>query len=356
VPDLSGGGAERVMLSLATELANQGRTVDLVLSAARGEYLSHVPDNVSLVDLKAKSPILSAPPLAAYLQARKPAVLLSALSQANVCAVIARQTARTNTKVVISIHNTLSLEAKYGKSLKLKMMPTFMRMFAPGADAIVAVSKGVADDFRRMVAVPEEKVHVVYNPVVSDDLLKRAKEPIDHPWFAPGQPPVILAVGRLARQKNFPMLIRAFARVRKTRDARLLILGQGDERAALEALIEELTLKDDVSLPGFVTNPYAYMNKAAVFALSSQFEGLPTVLIEALASGCPVVATDCPSGPQEILAGGRYGTLTPVGDENAFADALLAALAKPRAIPPDESWNQYTLPNTVARYIEALGI
>jgi glycosyltransferase involved in cell wall biosynthesis len=356
VPDLSGGGAERVMLSLATELAARGHTVDLVLSAMRGEYLSRVPERVSLVDLKAKSPILSARPLANYLRSRRPAVLLSALSQANVCAVAARKLAGGDTRIVISIHNTLSLEARHGKSLKLKLMPGFMRAFAPMADTIVAVSEGVAEDFRRMVPVPEERMRVIYNPVVSDDLLRRAAEPAGHPWFADGAPPVVLAAGRLTRQKDFPMLIRAFSRVRKERAARLMILGQGEDRMYLEALIADLKLGDDVSLPGFVSNPYALMNKAALFALSSRFEGLPTVLIEAMACGCPVVATDCPSGPREILAGGRYGTLTPAGDEKAFAAALLAALEKPRATPPEQSWCQYTLPVSVAHYVEALGL
>lgn len=344
------------MLSLALAISQLGHTVDLVLSSARGEYLSQVPEEIRVIDLKAASPILSAIPLARYLRERQPQILLSALSQANVCAVAARSMARTDTKVVISIHNTLSLEAKHGQSLKLKIMPMFMRMFAPGADAVVAVSQGVADDFHALVKMPQNKIRVAYNPVVTDDLLSRAADGADHPWFGDGGAPIILAAGRLTRQKDFPMLIRAFGRARESLEARLVILGQGDDRSALEALVAEMGLQQSVSLPGFVSNPYALMNKSAVFALSSQYEGLPTVLIEALACGCPVVSTDCPSGPREILDGGRYGTLVPVSDEAGFAGALVRSLSSPRVTPPEESWSQYTLPNTVARYREVLGV
>jgi glycosyltransferase involved in cell wall biosynthesis len=199
-------------------------------------------------------------------------------------------------------------------------------------------------------------VHTIYNPVISDDLLQRARQPLDHPWFRSGEPPVILAVGRLAPQKDFGMLLSAFEIVRQNRPARLMILGQGAERPALEAEVVRRSLGDSVSLPGFADNPYAYMDKAALFALSSRYEGLPTVLIEALAAGCPIVATDCPSGPREILRDGRYGKLAPVGDAPAFAAALLGALDEPRRAAPAESWNQYTLSHAVARYIDVLQI
>ncbi len=172
-------------------------------------------------------------------------------------------------------------------------------------------------------------VQVIYNPVVNEKLRHKAQKPLEHPWFAEHQPPVILAVGRLLPPKDFDTLIQAFAQLRKKRPLRLLILGEGKLRSALESLIDNLGIKADVSLPGYTDNPYGYMTKAGVFVLSSHFEGLPTVIIEALTCNCQVVATDCPYGPQEILANGEFGHLVPVGDVTALASAIELALDQP---------------------------
>jgi glycosyltransferase involved in cell wall biosynthesis len=177
--------------------------------------------------------------------------------------------------------------------------------------------------------MPLERITVIYNPVFTPDLLHKAQEPVDHPWFAPAGLPVILGVGRLAEQKDFFTLIRAFALVRQHRPARLIIVGEGPDRPGLEALARELGVADDVSLPGFSTNPYAYMRQADVFVLSSLFEGLPAVLVEALAVGVPIVSTRCPHGPEEILQDGICGPLVPVGDAAAMADAICATLDAP---------------------------
>ncbi len=205
-------------------------------------------------------------------------------------------------------------------------MPNFIRIFYPWADEIVTVSNGVADDFASITGLRRERIQVIYNPVVTPEILEKAEEPLNHPWFTPGEPPVILSVGRLAKQKDYPTLIRAFALVHRECPARLMILGEGEERPKLEALIQELGLDDDVSLPGFVDNPYAYMSRAAVFVLSSAWEGFGNVLVEAMAVGTPVVATDCPSGPAEILGGGKWGKLVPVGDIEKIAKAIIETL------------------------------
>jgi glycosyltransferase involved in cell wall biosynthesis len=199
------------------------------------------------------------------------------------------------------------------------------------ADGITAVSQGIAEDLVCSFGLPRERVTTIYNPVVTPELLAQAQAPLDHPWFAPDAPPVILGVGRLHPQKDFPTLLRAFARVRAVRVVRLVILGEGEQRAALQQLVAELGLTKDVALPGFVGNPFAYMARAGVFVLSSAYEGLPGVLIQALACGCPVVSTDCPSGPGEILEQGAYGPLVGVGDVAALAQAMLALLAHPPA-------------------------
>ena len=193
---------------------------------------------------------------------------------------------------------------------------------------------------------------------LTDELIAGQSEPVDHPWFQPGTPPVIMSAGRLGRAKDHPTLIRAFARVRRARLARLVIFGQGTSDAktarsvtALQALAGELGVADDVALPGFVANPFAYMARAAVFALSSINEGLPGVLIQAMACGCPVVSTDCPSGPAEILAGGRYGRLVPPGDDAALAAAILATLdAPPAAMSLRARAGFFSVERAVAQY------
>ena len=209
-----------------------------------------------------------------------------------------------------------------------------VRALYPRTDALVAVSQGVADDIARMAGLDARRVTVIPNPIVTPDLERRAREPVEHRFFGDGDPPVILGVGRLVRQKDFATLVRAFALVRARRDARLLILGAGDPREAetereLRALIAALGLGSDVDLPGWVDNPVAYMTHADVFALSSAYEGFGNVVAEALAVGTPVVSTDCQSGPAEILEGGRHGRLVPVGDPRALADAILQTLAAP---------------------------
>jgi len=201
-----------------------------------------------------------------------------------------------------------------------------IRCVYPWADAIVAVSNGVADDLSLTAGIPRERITTIYNPVVMPELHEKARAALNHPWFAPGTPPVLLGAGRLVAQKDFTTLIKAFARVRAVRPARLMILGEGEQRGSLEGLARELGVSADVTLPGFVLNPFPYMARASVFVLSSAWEGLPGVLIQALACGCPVVSTDCPSGPVEILENGKYGPLVPVGDDEVLAQAILSVL------------------------------
>jgi glycosyltransferase involved in cell wall biosynthesis len=188
------------------------------------------------------------------------------------------------------------------------------------------VSVGVADDLAETIAFPRHRITVVYNPIVTAALIARSHETIAHPWLVPGAPPVILAVGRLTLPKDFPTLIRAFARLRAGRSARLVILGEGELRDELEALVAELGLTADVALPGFTDNPFSWMRRSALFVLSSAWEGLPTVLVEAMACGTPVVSTDCRSGPAEILEGGKWGRLAPVKDVEALAAAMATTL------------------------------
>ncbi len=354
LPSLSGGGAERAMLNLAHGLAECGHAVDLVLAQAKGPYLGEVQDSVRLVDLKASRVLTSLPALARYLRREEPEALVSALDYASIVALWARRLAGIPIRVVVNEQNTISISARESARRRERMVPRLAKRFYRWADHVTGNSHGVADDLSQVTGLPRERIKVLYNPVVTPELRQKARAPLNHPWFEAGQRPVVLAVGRLTKQKDFPTLIRAFAQVRQARPARLLILGEGPDRAALEALITQLGLVDDVALPGFVENPYAYMSRASLYVLSSRWEGLPTVLIEALYCGPPVIATDCPSGPREILADGQHGLLVPVGDATALTQAIEAGLAGKTPHPTDESWHPYSLEVVVDQYISLL--
>jgi len=352
-PSMAQGGAERGALKLAEGLTRRGFEVDLVLAAAEGPRLPEVSRDVRIVDLRARRVLTSLPGLIAYLRREEPLALISYLDHSNVVALTACRLVRYRGRVVVVEQNTLSEAAKHGKSRRDRLMPRIVRVVYPRADYVVGVSSGVVDDLARFTSLPAEKLKVVFNPIVTPDLKERAKEPVEHPWFADGSK-VFVAVGRLRPQKDFRTLLQAFSRVRAARPARLIVLGEGPERSELEELARELGIADDVSLPGSVENPYAYLSRAVAFVLSSRWEGLPTVLIEALACGLPVIATDCPSGPREILAGGRYGKLVGVNAVEDLAAAMNEALDGRLARPPDESWQPYELDAVVDEFLRLM--
>lgn len=355
MPSLFGAGGQRSMLNLAHGIAERDYDVDLVLAQAEGAFLNEVRSPVRLVDLKASRALTSLPALVRHLRRERPEAMLSVFGYTNIIALWAWRLAGGRTRLFVNEQNTVSQEAGNASSWRGRLTPRLMKRFYPWANGIVVVSQGVRDDMAELTNIPRERITVIYNPsVVGAEVAEKAQAPLDHPWFTPEQPPVLLAVGRLQVQKDYPMLLRAFAQVRQARPVRLLILGEGKERPMLEALIDELGLGQDVSLPGFVSNPYAYMARASLFVLSSRWEGLPTVLIEALCCGTPAVSTDCPSGPREILREGQYGQLVPVGDADALARAIETALDDKASSPPAESWQPYDLENVVNQYINLL--
>ena len=377
-----GGGAERVMLNLATALAGRDYRVDLVMGQKNGHFLDEIPDTVNIVELRPLSTqrlfaalrhmryisgrlgshvfnrkaawiLGTVPALAAYLNTQRPTVLLSALNYPNIAALLARRLSAQPPRLVISVHNHLSTVA--ARAPHERRVPRLARWFYPEADRSVAVSDGVADDLAQVIDVPRSRITTIYNPIFRPEILRQAQARLDHAWFAPGAPQVILGIGKLKPQKDFTRLIRAFARVRAMRPARLLILGEGPQRNALLSLARALKVEKDIALPGFVANPFAYIGRAAVFVLSSAWEGLSNVIIEALACGCPVVSTDCPSGPAEILDGGRYGRLVPVGDDAALAEAIVASLDHP--LPPGRLRDRarlFSVDCAVERYLDVL--
>lgn len=328
LPSLRGGGAERVMVTAANAISARGVRVDLVLAKAEGPNLRDVTPEVRVIDLKASRVITSLPRLVRYLRRERPDAVFSAMNHANVVAVVARLAARVPCRLVVSEHNMISTQINGKIPFNRRVVLKLMRSVYSKADGIVAVSDGVADDLARSIGIPRDRVITVYNPTDIAKIRRLSSEDPDHPWLSPGEVPVILGVGRLTRQKDFSTLIRAFSRVRRCRPARLMILGEGELRKELEQEISQHGLDGDVLLPGFADNPYAYMSRCAVFVLSSAWEGLPGVLIEAMASGARIVSTDCPSGPSEILENGKWGRLVPVGNDRELADAIMAAMTE----------------------------
>lgn len=317
-----------MFVNLARGFVDFGQKVDFVMSEAKGPFISWLPAQVRVVELGTSHFLKILPGLVRYLRQERPAILLSG-KRCDREAVRGRKLAGVPTRVILRVGTTVSQRAPTRTFLTAWKSYRAMRTLYPQADALIAVSKGVAEDVASITRIPLGTIHVLPNPVVTPELAALAQSPIDHPWLVTKGPPVILGVGGLRRQKDFPTLIRAFALVRETRPVRLVILGKGRKTPAFERLAEKLGVRQDVSFPGFVDNPYAYMARAGLLVLSSAWEGSPNVLVEALAVGTPVVSTDCRSGPRDILQDGRYGPLVPVGDAGAMAEAILQTLDNP---------------------------
>jgi glycosyltransferase involved in cell wall biosynthesis len=387
------GGVAKMRLHAARELLARGFAVDLVVTRKRGDLLGAVPEGARVIELERSplwraraailtadpgslAPLLSAlalgqkpsgklrylPSLVRYSRATRPHGVLAATAPLNLIAVWARRLARLDSRVVVGEHTMMSGETLAGRRWLYDCPPALLHRAYLQADAVLAVSDGVAAEMAAYADIPRHRIATVYNPAVAPYVATMARGQVDHDWFMPGGPPVILGVGNLKPQKDFATLIRAFARVRAERPARLVILGdaRGPDKdatyvAELKGLPAQLGIATDVSFAGFAENPFAYMSRAAVFVLSSAWEGFGNVLAEALACGCPVVSTDCPSGPAEILDRGRYGPLVPVGDDAALAAAICRVLDAPPS--RDELTGRaasFTVERAVDRYLQLL--
>lgn len=348
--NLKGGGAERVALTLVNALA-QSHDVTLLLVRKQGDYLDDLSPQVKLVDMAAKSTMAAIPALSHWLRQNRPDVLMTHLTHVNVAAALAVRLSFTEVPHVAVEHNQIDLNFPRIRQRSVRVAYRAVRYIYPGITAVVSVSQGVENSVKRFCAFAGGNMRVIANPVVTPALRDLLTEAPAHPWLSDGGAPVLLGCGRLVEQKDFPNLIEAFRLVRQQRDVRLLILGEGELRPMLEEAVATAGLQEVAALPGFDRNPYAAMAAADLFVLSSRWEGLPTVLIEALAAGTNVVATDCPSGPMEVLEGGRYGSLVPTGNPRALADAILARLAQPidRATLQKRA-DDYSLENVQAIY------
>lgn len=368
--NLSGGGAEKVILNLAAGFARLGHPVDLLVCRPEGVLRNYIPAGVTLIPLDSVNTLrgtLAAlwadpggirellgvishrkklpkafrylPAISRHLKNSGAALLVSALPKSNINAVLARRMSGSDARVVVGAHIHLSAQDREGVSKgkkRINALRPMMRRYYNQADEVVAVSRGVARDTVDYLSLDTQRVKTIYNPVAAREIQGLSELDPDHHWLDGSDIPVILGIGRFVAQKDFPLLLQAFAELRKKREARLLLLGGDDtseeqvrHRAELKQLAGELGIGEDVDMPGYRENPFPYFRRASVFALSSRFEGFGNVLVEALFCGCPVVSTDCPSGPAEILNDGEFGALVPVGDACGLANAIDAALDQP---------------------------
>lgn len=346
-----------MVLNLLEEFARRGLRVDLLPIRESGVRLDDLPAGIRVVRTGASHALTAVPSLVRYLRRVQPPVMLVAKDRAARAAVWARAICRARTRIVVRLGTNLAASLANRSALRRWARYLPMRLSYPMVNRVIAVSDGVAADTAAITGLARNRIAVIRNPVVTPRLVEMAREEPDHPWLRSGDVPVIVGAGRFTRQKDFPTLIRAFARVRGRRPCRMLILGEGAGKTEIEQLAAELGVADDLSLPGFASNPYAYLARASLFVLSSRWEGSPNVLTEALALGIPVVSTDCPSGPREILRDGRYGPLVPMEDETALGQAMLETLEKPLdAATLREAVREYTVERSADRYLEVLGL
>ncbi|MAR90182.1 MAG: glycosyltransferase [Pseudomonadota bacterium] len=357
LPSLRGGGAERVMLTIANALAEKAFQVDLVLVHAEGPYLHQVSAKVNVVDLNCNRVIGALPGLIRYLARARPDAMISTMRHVNLVAITAKLIVHPTMTLLVREANAMPRASNSHLPLKERLLPFMMGFLYRRANRVIAVSQGVAAGLTQRLELPPELIQVVYNPVVDEEIFRLARQPVVHPWLQNKTCPVILAVGRLSPQKDYETLIGAFAKIHRVRPARLIILGEGNRRDELQAMIAELGLKGVVDLPGFQENPFPFLAAADVFVLSSRWEGLPNTLIQALALGTPVVATDCPNGPAEILEYGKWGPLVPVGDSAALADAIhyqLDAECQAEDSPKHQVAERYGVSNILSQYLGAM--
>ncbi len=352
IPMKSWGGIEGKMVTLCREFLVRGVEVELFIP--RGgviPYPERLPDAVRITDLGSSGKLDTARKLASHLRRGRVDVLLAAKDHGVKAAILARWLARSRVPIYIKLTNTVSV------TLRRPGKRWLARWMYPCANGVIAVSEGVRQDFLRHFSVAPGHVVTIYNPTIPDNFEERAAVEVTHPWLSDTGTPVVLGVGRLTEQKGFDVLIEAFGRLRQRRGARLVILGEGPARDSLEDQAAALGLSADVDLVGSVPDVLPWARRASLYVLSSRYEGLPNVLIEALAAGVPVVATDCPSGPREILEGGRLGPLVPVDDAEALAAAMEQALGHPPPVEERESSLVRFRSGPVAqRYLETMGL
>lgn len=356
--EIGSGGMGKMRIRLMNAIVDAGYRVDLVLGKHKGEHRLPLDERITVVEIGTTHALFAVPRLAAYLRRHRPRVLLTQRIRVNVLAHRARRLAHVTTRIFATGNTHISTATQDFPERERKRRLQKIRKYFSRNDGMIAVSRGVADDCARLMGWPVESVQVAPNPVVTPEIDRLAGEAVDHPWFQPGEYPVVLGIGRLQRPKDYPTLIRAFAKFRRNHEARLVLLGEGELRAELADCARESGIEQDFDMPGFVNNVYAYLARSRMFVLSSAWEGSPNVLVEAMAIDTPVVSTDCPSGPYEILDAGRLAPLVPVGDSQRLAEAMERVWNEPPAagVLRESVITRYSVARSAEAYIEALGL
>lgn len=329
VQSLNIGGAERVVRNLAQAFSREDWSVSVVAFDEGGLVSEELPDSVKITILDAKRTLTAIPRLARWLRTKNPDAIISNTTHINVATLVAKRLANIKFQTIVVEHAILSDRIERLEGSKELITARLAGSLYPRADAVVAVSDGLADDIASVTSIDRSAITTIYNPIVTDSLYELAFEPISLEWLESDTMPVLLSVGRLEDRKDIPTQLKAFKWVLEQRECRLILCGDGPKRNQLENLADDLGIGEKVRFEGWVENPYKYMYRADALVLSSISEGLGNVLVEAMAVGCSVVATDCPSGPAEILEHGKWGELVPTRDEKALGSAILNVLDDP---------------------------
>jgi len=349
VPSLD-GGVGKVTAALALGMHEKNIHVEVWSASGPGGYSKELGQTLTMCHLGTGSVRSSFIPLIKMLRKQKPKIVFGASFHANCILILASRFIKQRPQIIIAEHTSLEVALKELSFFKRILMTALIRLLYPIANAHIAVSEGVAKGIAKYGGVNISGVSVISNPVVSDELFEKSKQAVSHPFFELDEP-TILTVGRLSKEKDYSTLLTAFALANKEIPSRLIILGEGSERDNLEKMMCNLNIKDRVSIQGHKDNPYPYFVHSDVFVLSSTREGLPTVLIEALALGMKIVSTDCPSGPREILENGLYGTLVPIKDAVSLAHGIIDAIHSPKKDVPKDALDTYKIESVITQYI-----
>lgn len=349
-------GVDRLMRNLIPAIARRGYAVDQLKVRIHGPDLGDAP-GVRVIDLGSSHVWSSLPAVVRYLRRERPQVMLCDKDKVNRSAVIARWLAASDTRLVLRSGTTISVDLAHRGPLDRWMQRSSMSRLYRAAHAVIVPSDAAARDLAAYTGLPPALIRTLPSPVLPMRIFEQPAPRPAHPWFAPGQPPVILGVGELSPRKDFATLLRAFASLRAQQACRLLILGRGSQREGLLAEAASLGVAQDFELPGFSGEVFAYLTHASAFALCSRWEGMPVVLIEALGCGTPVVATDCPGGSRELLQDGDLGALVPIGDHDALAAALAPLLREPKQAERNRAAaRRYEIESATTEYLAAMGL